>query len=243
MSFSRLLRVLCHRLDDAFIVSINRLCVTLSLRHKGGTAKRTASIKRKIFRETVLPTISTNPPSTPRMPDTLNTTSTQTLTLQPPVLQTPNEISQPESGSTHLDSILPCKLNDLAQKNLRLSHQIPGLTEKCPDILALSPYVEPYQPKSLRKVEILDYTQKKHILAKTTLKLIDFPTLPAHSTESTPLYNIDTWNNFDILAKDLVEAVPDTDDVSTNTALSSDFCTETTNCSDTATHGLTTESH
>ena len=74
----------------------------------------------------------------------------------------------------------------------RLSHPIPGLTKKCPDILGLS-YIEPDQSKCLRKVEILDYTQK--ILVSTyimpnsspnvpTLNLIDFPTLPTHSTDT-----------------------------------------------------------
>ena len=78
-----------------------------------------------------------------------------------------------------------------------------------------------------------------------TLNLIDFPTLSApkliftgagctdqlgvtNSTESTPLYNIDTWNKFEILAKDFDEAAPVTDVVSTNTALSSDFLPDST---------------
>ena len=66
---------LSEKLDGTFVISINRACVSLSLRNKGTAFKRNLAIRRKILRELVHPT--------------LNEMSTQTLSdldPQPPPL-------------------------------------------------------------------------------------------------------------------------------------------------------------
>ena len=55
---------LARGLDGTFVISINRSCVSLSLRQKGSAMRKFASTKRKIYHDAVPPTIVTTAPTT-----------------------------------------------------------------------------------------------------------------------------------------------------------------------------------